>query len=160
MLLLQLFTMTGFAVVAFQDFKERAITWILLPILGILLASLHIWHVGIEFFWFFALANILLISCVLLVLWLCTKYLFKKAFLDVSFGLGDMLFFYAFALGFPTFTFIILFVSAIGFSLIAFTILRIFRKTDSVPLAGLMALYLIGVVLFSFFPNSPSLYLI
>ncbi|MEX0360914.1 MAG: hypothetical protein AB3N10_07985, partial [Allomuricauda sp.] len=70
------------------------------------------------------------------------------------------LFFYAFALGFPTLTFIILFVSAIGFSLIAFTVFRIFRKTDSVPLAGLMALYLIGAVLFSFFPNTPSLYLI
>ncbi len=160
MLILQLLTITGFGVVAFQDFKERAVTLLVFPLIAILLAFLHMYHVGLEFFLFFALYNILLVSGVMAILWLTTKFLLKKRFLDVSFGLGDMLFFYAFALGFPTLTFIVLFVGAIGFSLFVFSILRIIYKVETVPLAGLMGIFLIGVILYSFLPNSPSLYLI
>ena len=160
MIFLQLLAMAGFGVMAFQDFKERAVMWILFPLVAGLLATIHIWHIGMEFFWFFALANILLVTAVLIILWLFTKYVFKKKFLDVSFGLGDMLFFYALALGFPTLTFIILFVSALLFALFCFSLLRIFNKTDTVPLAGLMSIYLIGAMCISIFTNSPSLYLI
>lgn len=160
MVILQLLTITGFGMVAFQDFKERAVTWIVFPIIAILLASLHLYHVGLEFFLFFALYNIVLVSGVVAILWLATKFLFKKRFLDVSFGLGDMLFFYAFALGFPTLTFIILFVVAIGFSLFVFSLLRLFYQIETVPLAGLMGIFLIGVILYSFLPSSPSFYII
>ena len=160
MLVLQLLTMAGCSIIAFQDFKERAVLWVCFPIVALLLASIHISHVGVEYFVFFALSNVILVSSVLFILFLVTKYFFKKAFMDVSFGLGDMLFMYAFALGFPTMTFILLFVGSIFFSLVSFTLLRSIKKTETVPLAGLMGVFLIAVFLLAYFPFSPSLYII
>jgi len=81
-------------------------------------------------------------------------------FLNVSFGLGDLLFFYALAFGFPTVTFLVLFVLSILFSLFVFALLKTKKGTETVPLAGLMGLFLTGVLLVSFFPNAPSLYLL
>ncbi|MFC4221155.1 hypothetical protein [Flagellimonas marina] len=160
MLVLELLAMAGCSVIAFQDFRERAVLWICFPIVALLLAGIHMAHVGMELFTFFALGNVILVSCVLLTLFLVTRYFFKKRFLDVSFGLGDMLFMYAFALGFPTMTFILLFVGSIFFSLISFTLLRSVKKMETVPLAGLMGVYLIAIFLLDQFPFSPSLYII
>ena len=160
MLALELLTITGCSIIAFQDIKERAVFWICFPTVALLLASAHISYVGIESFIFSVLSNVILVSCVLLLLFLVTKYLFKKDFLNVSFGLGDMLFMYAFALGFPTMTFIFLFVGSILFSLVAFTFLKIQKKVETVPLAGFMGIYLIAVLVLAHFPFSPSLYII
>ncbi|AWX45723.1 hypothetical protein HME9304_02750 [Flagellimonas maritima] len=156
--ILQLLTMMGCGIVAVQDFKDREVIWICFPIIGVLLACLHAHRLGFDHFVFFALNNIVLVSCVLALLWTITKFVFKKEFLNVSFGLGDMLFIYAFALGFPTVTFIILFVGSILFSLLAFIILKMFTQAKTVPLAGFMGIFLISVLLLAFLPNTPSLY--
>lgn len=79
-------------------------------------------------------------------------------FLNVSFGLGDVLFFYAFALGFPTVTFLILFVSSIVFSLMVSLIQKKKNKANGIPLAGLMSLFLAFVLSIEFLPKLPSLY--
>ncbi len=160
MLLLQLLTVLGCGIVAIQDLRDREVLWILFPSIALFLASLHISHVGLEHFAFFALNNIILVSCILLLLWTVTKYIFKKRFLDVSFGTGDMLFMYAFTLGFPTLTFIVLLVGSILFSLMAFLILKLFVRAETVPLAGLMGIFLIAVLLATTLPNSLSLYII
>ncbi len=160
MLILQLLTMLGCGIVAVQDLRDREVLWVLFPAIALFLGGLHISHVGMEHFFFFALNNIILVTCIVLLLWVITKYIFKKQFLDVSFGLGDILFMYAFALGFPTVTFIILLVGAILFSLLAFTLLKLFVGTETVPLAGLMGIFLIAMLLATSLPNSLSLYLI
>lgn len=147
-------------VVAYQDFGNRAVLWILFPILAILFAVLHLNYNELEHFLFFSIVNILLITAILLVLWLYTKYIRNKAFLNVSFGLGDILFLYAFALGFPTVTFILLFSGSIIFSLLLFLLLKNKMRMHTVPLAGLMSLFLIAIVLIGFLPNTPSLYII
>lgn len=74
--------------------------------------------------------------------------------------MGDVLFFYAFALGFPTMTFVLLFVGAIFFSLLVFLILKMGRPMETVPLAGLMGLFVMGVLVSSLFPDTPSLYIL
>ncbi|WP_036384449.1 hypothetical protein [Muricauda sp. MAR_2010_75] len=158
--ILELLTMAGCSIIAFQDFRERAVLWICFPIVALLLAGIHISHVGTNAFVFFVACNVILVSCVLLILFLVTKYIFKKDFLDVSFGSGDMLFMFAFALGFPTVTFILLFVGSICFSLIAFAFLRLIKKAETVPLAGLMGIYLIAIILLAHLPFSPSLYIL
>ena len=160
MLVLELLTMIGCGIVAFQDFRDREVMWVCFPAIALLLAGAHILQVGLEHFVFFAVSNILLISFVLFILWAITKYVLKRAFLDVSFGTGDMLFMYAFALGFPTVTFIVLFVASIFFSLLAFMLLKVFDKSGTVPLAGFMGIFLIAMLLISHLPNTPSLYLI
>lgn len=160
MLVLQLLTMIGCGIVAIQDFRDREVMWIFFPLIALMLGGLHVFQVGMEYFAFFALSNVVLISCVLFILWAITKFVLNKSFLDVSFGLGDMLFMYAFALGFPTLTFIVLFVGSIFFSLFAFVLLKVFAKSETVPLAGLMGIFLIAILLMGYLPNAPSLYLI
>jgi len=160
MIILQLLLLASFGIIAFQDFKERAVIWVLFPIVAVLLAILHLQHTSWTQYIILTVTNLILVSCILLILFLYTKFIARKQFLNVSFGLGDLLFFYALALGFPTFTFILLFVGSVLFSLLIhiFTIKK--REEKTVPLAGLMSVFLIGVMLFSYIPNTPSLFII
>ena len=148
------------ALIASQDFKERMVTWLLFPAVGVLLGMLYIWNTSFEQFYPFVFTNMLLVTGIVLVLFLYTKYISRMEFLNVSFGLGDLLFFYAFALGFPTITFLILFVGAILFSLFTFLISKGKQEEDTIPLAGLMGFYLIVITLASIFPGAPSLYIV
>lgn len=148
------------ALIAFQDFKERMVSWILFPLVGLILGFLYVLQTSFEQFYPFVFTNMLLVTGIVLVLFLYTRYIARMQFLNVSFGLGDLLFFYAFALGFPTITFLILFVAAIVFSLIVFVITKRKAANDTIPLAGLMGFFLIVVVLLSFLPSTPSLYII
>ncbi|WP_394973683.1 hypothetical protein [uncultured Croceitalea sp.] len=145
--------------IAFQDFKERKVYWFLFPSLGLNLSVLYFSTVPVvEIFWLNILLNSLIISLVLLSIFLVTKILFKKPFLDYSFGLGDLLFFYAMALGFPTITFIVLFANALLFAFIVFLVLKKYQKIKTVPLAGLMSIFLFLVLSISIFIQEPSLY--
>ena len=160
MLLLKLLVITSCVCIAFQDFRERAVTWLFFPTLAILLTSQYLLTSTIDQYYPFILANLLLVSGILLILFLYTRYISKTKFLNVSIGLGDILFFYAFALGFPTLTFIVLFSGSILFSALCFFIYKKQGPIATVPLAGLMGCFLIVVFLASFFPKTPSLYLL
>mgnify|MGYP006910662882 CR=1 FL=1 len=146
--------------IAYQDLKEREVVWILFPVLALLLSALHIFNTQWHQFLLFSLTNILLVSGVLLLLFLYTKHLTRKKFINTSFGLGDLLLFYAFSLGFPTVTFVLLFVGAILFSLMVFVLFKTRYNPNTVPLAGLMGIFIITVFIVSFLPNIPSLYII
>lgn len=159
-LALKILLVLACALIAFQDFKERMVSWVLFPLVGLILGFLYLAQTSFEQFYPFVFTNMLLITGIVLVLFLYTRYIVRMKFINVSFGLGDLLFFYAFALGFPTITFLILFVSAIIFSLIVFLISKKKDKNDTIPLAGLMGFFLIVVVLVSFLPSTPSLYII
>lgn len=148
------------ALIAFQDFKERMVSWILFPVVGICLAFLYSTQVSFTQFYPFVVMNIILVTTIVLILFLYTKYIAKMEFLNVSFGLGDLLFFYALALGFPTVTFLVLFVLSILFSLVTFLVFKGKNGVETIPLAGLMGLFLTGVIIASFFSNVPSLYII
>lgn len=148
------------ALIAFQDFKDRMVSWVLFPALGIGLGFLYLNQVSFEQYYPFVLINFIMVTAIIVILFLYTKFIAKMEFLNVSFGLGDLLFFYALALGFPTITFLVLFVVAILFSLGTFLVLKSKLKEPSIPLAGLMGVFLIGILLASFSPFVPSLYLI
>ncbi|WP_394748216.1 hypothetical protein [Spongiimicrobium salis] len=146
--------------IGFQDFKERAVYWFLFPILGIFLGFLHYKHVLQVLFFSHILVNLVLITAILLILLVYSKFIVKKKFLNHSFGLGDVLLFYAFALGFPSVTFIVLFSCSILFSAIVFFALRKSLHLKTVPLAGLMALFLVFIFSYSLIRHTPSLYLL
>jgi len=160
MALIKILVVLVFGLIAFQDFKGRAVYWILFPIMGAFLAALFLYEVSFEQYFYIVGFNIVLVSLVLLVLYAYTKYVAKKQFLNFSFGLGDLLFFYAFALGYPTYTFLILFVASIFFSLLAFLFIKFGTDSETIPLAGLMGLFLIGITVASTIPNVPSLYVL
>ncbi|WP_350292601.1 hypothetical protein [uncultured Croceitalea sp.] len=145
--------------IAIQDFKERKVLWFLFPVLGVILGVIHFFSSALdEIFLYHVLLNCILVTAILSILYLATILIFKKQFLNQSFGLGDVLFFYAFALGFPTISFIVLFANAILFSLLVFLILRKTNGFTTVPLAGLMAVFTIIAFLVSLFVKNPSLY--
>lgn len=146
------------ALIAFQDFKERMVSWILFPAMGIVLAFLYIKQVSFNQFYPFVLSNFVLVSIIILLLYGYTKYIAKREFINVSFGLGDLLFFYALALGFPTLTFMVIFTVSMLFALVTFLIVNRKQEMQTVPLAGLMGLCLTCVIVASFFPFVPSLY--
>ncbi|MDL5514712.1 hypothetical protein QSE00_23075 [Arenibacter sp. M-2] len=158
MILLKLIVIAVCAIIAYQDFKERAVLWLLFPVLAIGLLGLFSLNTTWEQLLAFATINFLIVSGILLLLYLYTKLIMKRKFLDVSFGLGDLFFFYALAVGFPAITFVILFVGAL-FSSLFITLFQKNKKVgNSVPLAGHMGIYLIAVLLISFSSKAPNLY--
>jgi hypothetical protein len=156
---LQIITILVFGTIAYQDVKERMVYWVLFPVSGFLLGAMHLKESSYTNFIISVSANILLVCSILLLLWIYFKIIKKQRFLNVSIGVGDILFFYAFALGFPIITFMILLISCFYFSLLAFVVLNFFVKAKTIPLAGFMCIFLIGILLISNLPGSVSLYL-
>ncbi|WP_411032042.1 hypothetical protein [Spongiimicrobium sp. 3-5] len=160
MVLIKILVVLNCGAIALQDFKERAVMAFLFPTVGILLAINYLYNATWNVYLLFVGINVLLVSLILFLLYLYTKWVIRKPFLNVSFGLGDLFFFYALALGFPTVTFILLFVGALLFSLLVLLFAKMNNNMDTVPLAGLMGLFLMGILILSFFPNVPSLYIL
>lgn len=158
MLVLQLLSVLGYGIMAYQDIRDREVFWVLFPLLGTSLALTFGLQVGMSLIAMTILINLVLTTGMVLLLWAVTKFLFKKPFLNVSFGLGDLLLLYVLALGFPTMTFVYLLVGSLLFSLVAFFLMKILLQTKTVPLAGLMGLFLMAMTLLSLIPGTPSLY--
>ena len=68
-----------------------------------------------------------------------------KTNLNTVFGLGDALFFLALCVSFPTVSFIIFFVFSLLFSLLLHFIFKNKAADKTVPLAGYMSLFFIGI---------------
>ena len=159
-LFLKILALSCCILIAGQDFRERAVYWFLFPLLAVILGALHYAHATPSFFCYAAVTNMVLTTLIIGVLYLFAKYIIEREFMNHSMGLGDILFFYAISLGFPSITFIVLFASSVLFSLISFIILNKNRNMETVPLAGLMSIFFIVVLTYSLFFESPSLYII
>lgn len=159
-MVLQLFAILGFGLIAYQDIKERMVQWLLFPLVGLLIGLHHWFKSDPSTFLVLCLSNVVLVSVILVILWLYTKFINKRRFLNTSFGLGDVLFLYAFALGFPPITFLVLLTSGIFFSFLIHIILAKSSVHASIPLAGYLSLFLIGMLIISFFGDSLNLYVI
>lgn len=158
MVLLKFMAVAVCATIAYQDIKDRLVLWVAFPVMALVLTGMHAIRTGWKQVFWYSITNILLISGVLLLLFLYTRLFSRKKFLNTSLGLGDILFFYAFSFGFPTLTFVILFVASLLFSLFLFLVLKSLQHMETVPLAGYMALFLIGTITLSFFLKTPNLY--
>ncbi|MBL4664084.1 MAG: general secretion pathway protein [Flavobacteriaceae bacterium] len=147
-------------VIAYQDFKNRMVWWFLYPLLGIIggyfyyeqtFDLVYLYSVGLNF--------VTTLGIILLV-WLYVKIVIKKPFLKEAFGLGDIFLLVAFSFLFPTLSFFVFLFFSILFSIAIHLILRSFRITKTAPLAGYMALFLIGVYGVSWSGMYQSLYLL
>jgi len=141
MVLLKIILLLILGVIMYEDISSRMVHWILFPVLMILVGYSFFIQTNTVFFLINIGMNFLLISGIILILFLYTKLIIKRPFLNTSFGLGDVLFFYAVSVAFPTVTFVVLFVFALVFSL-SLHFIRKHRETNpTVPLAGYMALF-------------------
>ena len=158
--MIQLLTILSCTAIAIQDIRERMVYWILFPIMGIFLGWLHLLHTDVNRFIINIGGNVFIMVCLLMILWAYTKFLRKQQFLNASLGLGDVLCFFAFALGFPTVTFIVLLASSLCFSVLSYIVLNYYVDAKTVPLAGFICLFLIGVIVISEVTGFVSLYTI
>lgn len=139
-------TLSSLLLIFLQDFKERKVYVLTLVVSAIGTGSLHFYNSEPYVFLTVILSNFFLLFIVLSTLWLYTKLILKKEFKD-SIGTGDLFFFFILALGFPSATFLILFVSSLLFSLLIFKIIERKLKSKLIPLAGLQALFLMLIFL-------------
>ncbi len=146
--------------VAYQDLKSRAVYWFLIPLLIVLLGVLHYSNVLQIHFLNAIMMNVGIIFAIISILYLYAILKIKKSFFKEVFGIGDALFFLALAAAFPTFTFIVIFVFSLFFSLFLWLTFKNKSAHNTIPLAGYMALFLILVFITNWLTNATNLYLI
>lgn len=134
------------AITAWQDFKQRAIWWGLLPLLLAGFAWKGIAEIGLTSWATQSAANIALVIAQLL---LVTAYFSLKHgkltnLLNGLFGLGDLLFLLVAAASLATPAFVLWYAVALLLTLVGFMLWRAIAKPGAatVPLAGGMALVL------------------
>jgi hypothetical protein len=156
-------------VISYQDIKDRLIYWFLPVLVALALAFVHYETVGIFNFMWNSIFNVLLVSSILIILKVYVRFRFREGNFSNYFGFGDVLFIYAIALGFATVAFITLFVFGLFFSLLlhwifASNILNVSKKSEkhqtSVPLAGYLSLFYIGILLTHWLGGYDQLYVI
>jgi len=135
--------------VFFQDLKFRAIH-IVLPILIAILGIVILFARPYPFI-------VILYNSIFLVITLGGLYLYllikqrKPVNPFKSIGLGDILFFFAVVPYLSNTNYILFFISGMLFSIVSFLIMKIVSKTNLVPLAGLLALYMVFLRFISYF---------
>ncbi|CAL2085593.1 Type IV leader peptidase family protein [Tenacibaculum sp. 190524A05c] len=143
----------------YQDIKERKVfIWLLVLAIGCngvlyyqqTLQQLFFLHISI---------NSILILILLLILFVYTKFKMKMSLFE-ALGLGDILFFLVFAIGFPVETFLLLFITSLLFSLIIFISLKAKLRHKTVPLAGFQALFLFLILFINLAFDIVNLYTI
>ena len=141
-LLLKIVLITALFWILLQDVKERQVYWFLFPIAGICCGILHYTSTLPELFAVSVLMNLLFVLLLLSVIFLYARLKLKARFKDV-FGLGDLLLFVCLSVSFSTVSFIVIFISALIFSLLIHLSIRQKESKTSVPLAGYMSVFFI-----------------
>jgi hypothetical protein len=142
-----------------QDLKERKVTAFLLVLVVFLLGGLHYAHSKNPPFLFSMVINLGILCGITILLFMVARYFLKQPFQN-TIGTGDLLFFMGMAIGFPTLTFVILFVGSLLFSWAISLLYFRHSKNKLVPLAGLQALFLCLVFLCNALFNFTNLYLL
>ncbi|WP_146052751.1 hypothetical protein [Aquimarina sp. I32.4] len=158
--MVKILSLVVLAAIAYQDLSDRKVYTFVFPVLIGLLGYLHYQSVEIITFISAICINIAMLAIIIGLLYLYTIVKIKRPFFEEVFGMGDVLFFVALAIGFPTMTFIILFVFSLIFSLLVWLVLKKRAKHDSVPLAGYMSIFFGVLFIMQWVTNSLTLYLI
>lgn len=146
MLIIKILLLIALGFITYQDVKDRQIYWFLLPFVGLCAGLIHFVSTLKELFLTSVIVNLIFVSILLLVVLLYTKFKLKTSFKN-ALGLGDVLFYFAIAFSFSTISFIVIFISALIFSLVLHLTLKSKHKT--VPLAGYMSFFF-GLTYLSF----------
>lgn len=105
------------------------------------------------------LTNFLLLSILILLIYLYSKFKLNKSFFE-SFGLGDLLFFIALGVSFPTISFLVIFSLSLIFTFILFTVLESKMAYKTVPLAGFQALFLFLILFINLIFDIVNIYML
>lgn len=126
----------------YQDWKFRAISWILFPVIG----GIALWSFySVSLPWKIVLTNLVFVFVVIafLMLYVSVKRGKPTNIFKVDFGLGDLLFLIAITPLFIGLNYILFFISGMFLSGIIHWILSFSKENSRIPLAGYLAVYLI-----------------
>lgn len=162
MLLLQLLVLVCLGSICYQDIRYRAVYWVCFPILSILLFYLKQDHTGIKDALIESGYTFLFFGIQLLLLWTYFSFKHRKPVNITTnyLGLGDILFLIAIAFYLSPVNYIIFYVASLIIVLIYTLIQRVLSQKDNteIPLAGLQALLLGLILIFSIVKPSLRLY--
>lgn len=153
LLAVKLVVMICLVLIAFQDFKQRAISWFLIPILFVGFVFIAIQNSAWEFYLNELLFNLcfILIQLLLLTVYMSVK---NKKFVNIvnSFlGIGDILFFVVLSAAFSPVNFIVFYLASTILTLIGYVIYKSWAKTNAeIPLAGAMASMMLVLMILNF----------
>ena len=131
-----------FGVTAYQDFKDRAISWYL-PLLILLLGLIGAF-VNETILWrdYLASLSFVVLQIAGLYVYLAIKKKSIKINLTGDFlGWGDLLFFVAMIPYFEFKEYVVLLITGMVLSLLAQKIVQFFYRSDSIPLAGWLSVF-------------------
>jgi hypothetical protein len=146
MLIAKTITLVVLAVIAWEDFRYRAIHWSLLLVLALCLALPALQDRPLLSWWWDMRSNILfmLVQFTLAFGILMIKHGQWENPLDRFIGLGDILFLLVLAAGLSRWSFLFFYLSGLLLCLPTYLLMRWLkpRMTPSIPLAGLLSIYL------------------
>lgn len=126
--------------VFYQDIKERQVYWFLFPVIALCSVILLYNNVFFELFKTTLIINLVFVLFLILVIFIYSKYKLKTT-ISKTFGLGDMLLFFALAFTFSSVSFLVLFVFGLVFSLILHLLIKNKSEYKTIPLAGYLSLF-------------------
>ncbi len=149
-------------ILVYQDFKSRAISWFLIPILLMVIIINALMTINIEELTIFSGINLILVLVNFLGVTLIISLKEKKIknIINSYLGLGDVLFFLVLTTLFSPINFIVFFIGSIFLVTLIYGGVMLFSKQKNtlIPLAGAMSLVLIVVLLVQQFTTSFNLY--
>lgn len=139
-MIIKAFLITALLYVAYQDIKDRYVYWFLFPLIGVTCGILYFQNSTFNLFYYNIATNVLFVLSLVLVILIYSKFKLQISFFK-SIGLGDLLFFLSVCLTFSSITFVVVFVSALCFSLVLHLFTKKYSKYSTIPLAGFMSLF-------------------
>lgn len=142
------------SIVFWQDYTNRLVHWFWYPLVGVLGFWIQTHYVDLSMILVNSTVNLLLIVTVLSVLWVYSKLILKKRLINEGIGIGDILLFVFLSFCFSIISFFVLFVFSLLFSLLIHLLLKKnYTNTETIPLAGYMALFFSIIYGLTFFIN-------
>ena len=137
---------TCLALVTYQDFRERQVWFFLFPLCALVGGYLFFKEATPSFYFTTIAINLGIVSLIVFLNFLVARFVLKKSLLKEALGLGDILFFIVFAISFPTFAFLNFFVFSLVITWVLYIVIRMRdSRIQTAPLAGCMALFLMGI---------------
>jgi hypothetical protein len=146
-LAIKIILLLSLSIIFYQDFKDRKVWVFLFPVMAFTGFFLFYRQTILEVFLYSAIINLSIVGILILINYLFARFVLKKKFLKEALGLGDILFFMAFAVSFPTIAFINFFVFSLLFTFVLQFLLKKINTSryNNIPLAGCMSLFLMVV---------------
>ncbi len=138
--------------IIYEDFKFRAVTWYLFPLLALLiLVEDIVVYISLMSFQVFVINFLfIIIQLITVTLYLSIKNRRWVWIWEQYLGLGDILFFLVLCLFFSSFNLIIFYLGSLLLTVIAVLLLRrIYPSFIIIPLAGLQSCFLAALIVFN-----------